>query len=249
MEPIRSTRNQAVVSAGRLHRARDRHREGRTLLEGPNLLAEAIAAGVEVEQTFALEDDPRIGEWPSVSPVVPAVMKKLAGTQTPRGPLAVMRIPDWRPPTDDIDLLVLMDLSDPGNVGTIIRSAAAFGLGVVMGPGSADPWAPKVVRAAAGGHFRIRSLSRIDDPEELGGHRLAATVVSGGREPAALDAGPWAFLIGSEAHGLAPEIVASADARVTLSMEPGSESLNAAVAASILAYVSRMGSKLPDTHR
>lgn len=249
MEPIRSTRNPAVVEAGRLHRVRERNERGETLLEGPHLLEAAVAADVEIVRTFALEDDPRLGEWPRVSLVAPPVMKKLAGTQTPRGPVSVMRIPSWAPPPGDSDVLVLLGLNDPGNVGTIIRSAAAFGLSVAIGPGSADVWSPKVLRSAAGAHFRVRALSRVSRLDELGGHRLAATVVSGGNEPRELLGGPWAFLIGSEAHGLAPETISRADARVTIPMEPGNESLNAAVAASILAYEAMIGSEARPPHR
>lgn len=240
MEPIRSLRNRAVVEAGRLHQVRERRNRGRTLVEGPHALTEAIGAGMDIEKTFALTADPRYGEWPEVSAVSEAVMDKLAGTATPRGPVAVMRIPPWDPiPLHDV--VVPIEVTDPGNVGTMIRTAAAFGLGVVMGPGTADPWSPKVLRAAAGGHFRT-SLSRVDAPLVLSSHRLAATVVSGGVAPEALEEGPWAFLIGGEAHGLDLAWSEAADVRVTIPMPGGTESLNAAMAAAILAYSRTIGS-------
>ncbi|HEX7099783.1 MAG TPA: RNA methyltransferase [Acidimicrobiia bacterium] len=243
MEPIRSPRNPAVVAAGRLHRVRERHATGLTLVEGPHVLEEAIAAGAEIQRTFVLPDDPRHHEWPNAVVVDHDVMRKLAATETPRGPVAVVVIPDWIEPPADRDLLVLMGVSDPGNVGTIIRSAAAFGLGVVIGPETADPWSPKVVRSGAGAHFRLGGLSRIADVAELKGHRLAATVVEGGVDPATLGPGPWAFLIGSEAHGLDPIVVAACEVRVTIPMKGDTESLNAAVAASILAYIVSIGSE------
>ncbi|HLU53754.1 MAG TPA: RNA methyltransferase [Acidimicrobiia bacterium] len=243
MEPIRSPRNPAVVEAGRLHRSRERQATGLTLVEGPHALEEALAAAVEVQRTFVLPDDPRRHDWPNAVVVDDAIMRKLAATETPRGPVAVVAIPEWVEPAPDRDLLVLMGVADPGNVGTIIRSAAAFGLGVVVGPGTADPWSPKVVRAGAGAHFRLGGLSRITDVEELTAHRLAATVVRGGIHPAALGPGPWAFLIGSEAHGLDPAIVGAADQQVTIPMRGNTESLNAAVAASILAYIAAIGSE------
>ena len=245
MEPIRSPRNPAVVAACRLHRSRERLETGLSLIEGPHVLEEAIAAGAEIERTFALPEDPRRDEWPNVVVVDHRVMLRLAATETPRGPVAIVVIPDWVEPPADRNLLVLMGVSDPGNVGTIIRSAAAFGCGVVIGPGTADPWSPKVLRAGAGAHFRLGGLSRIHEVPELTGHRLAATVVRGGEDPARLGPGPWAFLIGSEAHGLDPETVAAADVRVTIPMRGDTESLNAAVAASILAYVAATGSE-PD---
>lgn len=241
MEPIRSPRNRAVVEAGRLHRARERKRLGLTLLEGPNLLDEAVEAGIHLQRVFALADDPRREEWPQVTIVDERVMHRLAPTETPRGPVAVARTPDWSPPARDRHLLVLWGVSDPGNVGTIIRSAAAFGLGVAVSPQCADPWSPKALRAGAGGHFRVPSLSRIEGLHALAHHRLAATVVSGGTDPARLEAGPWAFLIGREAQGLDQAFIEEAETSVTIPMPGGTESLNVAAAASILAYAVTKG--------
>lgn len=243
MEPIRSPRNRAVVEAGRLHRARERKRLGLTLLEGPNLLDEALEAGISLRRVFALPDDPRREDWPNVTLVEERVMRRLAPTETPRGPVAVTDIPDWSRPAGDRHLLVLWRVSDPGNVGTIIRSAAAFGLGVAVSPECADPWSPKALRAGAGGHFRLPSLSRIEGLHPLSHHRLAATVVSGGEDPARLDDGPWAFLIGQEAHGLEPEMIQEAEKTVTIPMPGGTESLNVAAAATILAYAVTTGSR------
>lgn len=234
MEPIRSLRNQAVVEAGRLHRARERKRLRLTLIEGPHNVAEAVRAGADIRTVFALSDDPSLERWPGVRLVDEQVMKKLSGTAHPRGPVAVMGIPDPRDPAPDRDTLVLWGLSDPGNVGTIIRTAAAFGLAVVIGPRTCDPWAPKVLRSGAGAHFRLR-LGAIEDPADLG-ERLAATVVEGGVPPAELGPGPWQVLIGSESHGLDPMLQARVAERVTIPMPGGTESLNAAVAASIIAY-------------
>lgn len=224
------------MEAGRLHRARERKRQGLTLLEGPNLLDEAVKFGIPLHRVFALPDDPRRQEWPRVTIVEERVMHRLAPTETPRGPVAVARIPDWSVPARDRHLLVLWGVGDPGNVGTIIRSAAAFGLGVAVSPQCADPWSPKALRAGAGGHFRVPSLSRIEGLHALAHHRLAATVVSGGEDPARLEAGPWAFLIGREAQGLDQVLIDEAETSVTIPMPGGSESLNVAAAASILAY-------------
>lgn len=242
MLPIRSTRNRAVVDAGRLHGAKERKERGQTLLEGPHLLREALAARVQIEQVFARTDDPDLDNWPRPTLVEEAAMGKLAGTRTPRGPVAVIPIPDWVTPSVDQHLLVLFGVGDPGNVGTVIRSAAAFGLGVVIAPGTADPWSPKVLRAGAGAHFRTR-LSHIWSIDELDSHHLAATVVAGGLSPSRLGPGPWAFLIGAESPGLGPELVEAAETTVTIPMPGGTESLNAAVAASIIAYAVRNGSE------
>ncbi|MGH8912318.1 MAG: TrmH family RNA methyltransferase [Acidimicrobiia bacterium] len=248
MEPIRSTRNRAVVEAGRLHRAVDRRRLGRSLIEGPHLLDEALAAGVTIHRTFCLEDDPGINRWPAVSPVDEIVLAKLAGTDSPRGPVAVVDIPSSVPLPLDRSVLALWDVSDPGNVGTILRSAAAFGLGVAVGPGTADLWAPKVLRAGAGAHFRI-PLSVFGSLDDFDRHRLAATVVAGGVDPVDIGAGHWVVLIGSEAHGLSPDSIAAAAIRISIPMPGGTESLNAAIAASIVAYGLSRGAGRRSPHR
>ena len=130
------------------------------------------------------------------------------------------------------------------NVGTLIRCAAAFGLGFAAGPETADPWAPKVLRAAAGGHFRT-GVARVGGLAELrtGGRRLAATVARGGMPPAALAAGSVAVLVGDEARGLPAGVVAACDFSLTIPMPGGAESLNAAVAGAIVAYELAVGGR------
>lgn len=229
MEPISSPQNRAVVEAARLHR----HRRGLTLIEGPHVLAEALAAGVDPYRVFSTPDDAE--NWPGCTVVTRPVLAKVAGTEHPRGPVAVIAIPAPAPLRTDRSMLVLWGVADPGNVGTIIRSAAAFGLGVAIGPDTADPWSPKVLRSGAGAHFRT-SIGRVESPSDLAGHRLLATVADGGMAPSEVEDGPWAVLVGSEAHGLPAELVDRAVATVSIPMPGGTESLNAAVAASILAY-------------
>ncbi len=242
MEPIRSVHNRAVVEAGRLHRVRDRRRLGLTLLEGPHLLEAAIASGVTPRQVFALEDDPSVARGLEPTLVTRQVMSKLAGTATPAGPVAVIDIPPFPAPEPGKDMLVLWEVADPGNAGTIVRSAAAFGLGIAVGPATTDIWSPKALRAGAGAHFRT-SLAHVASLHELGMWRTGAAVVSGGVDPEDLGEGPWAVLVGSEPHGLSPEVVAAADVPITIPIEEGVESLNAAAAASIIAYVLGRGSR------
>lgn len=248
MEPIRSPRNPLVVAAGRLRRARERRRRRLTLVEGPNPVQEAIAAGVQPERLFVLIDDPRLDQWPDPTLVSPEVMDRLAGTETPRGPVAVIRIPDPPPIPTDRHLLVLCGLGDPGNVGTLIRSAVAFGLALAWTPGTADPWSPKVLRAGAGAHFR-GLLVPLDDPRTLASHRLAAAVPRSGIDPSRLEDGPWAVLLGSEAHGLPPDLAGAVDASVSIPTPGPVESLNVAAAGSILAYLlGRAGSPATPTN-
>jgi len=188
-------------------------------------------------RVFVAEDRPppvADGGGIEVLTVAAAVLARISGTETPQGVVAVIAVPAAAIPAGG--LLVAWGVSDPGNVGTLVRSAAAFGLGFVAGPGCADPWSPKVVRAGAGAHFRT-AIGRISDPGELGPRTTVAAVARGGEAPASLRAlGDAAILVGDEAAGLPDRVVAAAGLQVTIPMPGGTESLNAAVAGSILAY-------------
>lgn len=232
MEPVRSTRNARVTDAVRLRRARNRRDSGLTLIEGPNVLGEAVAQGAEIVSVFSTEPPGQVppgAEWVWVTP---QVLAHLADTVSPQGPVATVRIPPARPVERDH---LTVGVGDPGNAGTIIRTAAAFGFDVVFRSGAVDPWSPKVLRSAAGAHFR----TAIGTPREGSGR--IATVLADGVDVrelgASLDpARRWSVEIGAEAHGLDPETIGSADVRVTIPMPGGTESLNAAVAAAIVAY-------------
>ncbi|MFO7300270.1 MAG: RNA methyltransferase [Actinomycetes bacterium] len=238
-EAPRGARNPAVVAAARLHRSRDRKETGRTLLEGPHLLEEALAAGVTPDRVFALPDDEptfRLAAEAGVTVVrvERAAMERLAGTETPRGPVAVIA-PLPAVLDDGRDLLVAWGVSEPGNLGSLVRTAAAFGWGFAWTPGTADPWSPKALRAGAGAHFRI-PMSPVSGLDDLGRWQTLATVVSGGEDPAAIGAGRWAVLAGEEAAGLPDEVAAACDRRVTVPMPGGTESLNVGVATGIVVY-------------
>jgi TrmH family RNA methyltransferase len=220
-----------------------------TLLEGPHLLEEAVAGGMRVFRVFANPDDRDAAEAASRSnaelvTVTQPVLDRLAPTEHPRGPVAVVEIPEPRPLVGR-NALVLWRVGDPGNVGTLLRTAAAFGLGVFLVEGTADPWSPKVLRAAAGAHFRLAMewIPPTIEAEPLSGYSTIATVVSGGEPPAGLTVRePFAILVGDEAHGLRQDVIRRASRRVTIPMPGGVESLNAAVAGAIIAYALVTGS-------
>lgn len=234
MEPVRTHRAKSVVEAARLHRARDRKERGLTLVEGPQLVADVIATGAVVRETFALD----AGE--DTIPVDRRALERLAGTKSPRGPVAVVEIPtEWL--DRKRNLLVSVGVSDPGNVGTMVRTAAAFDWGFAYLPGSADPWAPKTIRAGAGGQFQT-AVSRIGSLGELTGWATVATVLSGGTGFAEIEERPVAVLIGEEASGLDDRVIESAAHRLTIPMSGPTESLNAAVASAIAVYELSKGS-------
>lgn len=228
------------MAAVRLHRRRGREEAGEILVEGPNLVAAALAAGVRARRTFVVagDDDGRRlaaalgGDCLTVDE---RAMARLATTETPQSPVAVLALPEERVAPGG-RVLVAWGVSDPGNCGTLLRVAAAFGYGYLGGPGSADLWSPKVLRAAAGAHFAV-AVARVDTLEQVraGGRVVVATLARGGVLPGAFP-GSVAVLVGSEAHGLPPELVAAADLRVTIPTTGAVESLNAAVAGAIVAY-------------
>ncbi len=229
MEPVRTHRAKSVVEAARLHRARDRRERGLTLVEGPHLVRDVSAAGGVIRQTFAVDPDDT-----SIIPVDQKALERLAGTETPRGPVAVVEIPvEWLDRTKN--LLVSVGVSDPGNLGTMIRTAASFGWGFAYMEGSADPWAPKTIRAGAGGQFQT-PVARIGSISEISEWVTFATVVTGGGSLTEVNAGPVALLIGEEAQGLPERLITAADHRITISTPGPTESLNAAVAAGIALY-------------
>ena len=208
------------------------------MLEGPHLVEEAVRAGTPLVEVFALENDSDSKAWAELAQVDLVIvgdeaLRRLSSTQTPQSPVAVMQIPE-RGLDPDRSVLIAWQISDPGNLGTMIRTAAAFGLDVGVLVGSVDPWAPKVMRAAAGGHFQT-GIGLIADLWSLEATKVA-TVQTGGQSQRSLPPGRLAVLIGSEAHGLPPEVIAGADLRVTIPMGGPTESLNAAAAAAILAY-------------
>lgn len=229
MEPVRTHRAKSVVEAARLHRSGDRSERGLTLVEGPQLLADVIDAGASVREIFALE-----GAMPDATPVDHRALERLAGTKSPRGPVAVVEIPvEWLDRSRN--LVVSVGVSDPGNVGTIIRTAAAFGWGFAYMEGSADPWSPKTIRAGAGGQFQT-PVARMGSLADVGEWATVATTVRDGEPPSQVTRRPVALLIGEEAHGLPEWMVARADFRVTIPTPGPTESLNAAVAAAISIY-------------
>ncbi len=236
-----------------LHQRRGRERRALALAEGVRLVEEAVAAKVSIHTALlapGLETTPRgvvlaerlrVVAGTTVT-VTDGDLAKLSATEQPQGVLAVIEPPVWRIedlPTDR-SLLVLDGVQDPGNVGTMLRTAWALGAaGVVALPGTAEFTNPKVLRASMGGFFRIPCP--VATVEELTGWTtrhaipLWITGVDGapltGRPP-----GPVALAVGNEGAGISPGLAALARRRVAIPLRRDAESLNVAVAAGILLY-------------
>ncbi|MCP3996169.1 MAG: RNA methyltransferase [bacterium] len=246
---ITSRQNPRVSAVRKLRRRRERKATGLTTVESPNLVHEAIAGGVRVHEIFALPGDDEAGlaaenAGIGVTEISMDVLERMASSVTPRGPIAVIEIPP-PPAIEARDTIVLWEMADPGNAGTVIRTAAAFGFQVLATAGSVDLWAPKVIRSAVGGHFRTPVVERVKPElkvlEEAG--LLPLATAADGVDIAKVDLSddtPMAFIIGNEAHGL-PAALTSRATTLSLSMPGGTESLNAAVSAGIFMYLRMSG--------
>ena len=225
--------------ARKLRRLASRRPPGLALLEGPRVVAEAVAAGVHLQLLAVREGD--AFDAPAAGRVTLArgLFRSLSQTVTPQGVLAVAAAPESSPAeclaaarSAGWPLVVLDGVQDPGNVGTICRTAAAAGApALAVLEGTADPYGPKAVRASAGNVFRLRvARAAWSDLDGLRGFGAAA---EGGRplDESAVEQAEL-LVLGSEAHGLRRGGLQL----VTIPMADGVESLNVAAAAAVLLF-------------
>jgi len=224
--------------------SRLRRSERRLVIEGSHLLAAALAAGIRpaaliaTEAALAKAEVAALVRRSKVAPILVSatVFGAIADAQTPPGIAAEIPLPELK---REGSAVFLEGIQDAGNVGAIIRSAAAFGIAIVIVDRQcADPWSPKVLRAAMGGHFAI-GIRQVDD---LGGAisafggRTICTVVKGGRPLREVQlSGRIGWIFGAEGAGVSLGIVSKSSERVTIPMA-GAESLNVAAAAAICLY-------------
>lgn len=243
--------NSKVQQLRRLLRRRSsRYDEGLFVVEGSVLTAEAVAAGWICQAQFWPDgaDDSISGAGPTLH-LSDGVLERVASTEAPQPPLCVVSIPelDHAGLLKHAEFVVVLDhLGDPGNLGTVIRSVEAAGADlVVLTPGSVDPYSPKVVRASAGALFHVPVVvATIDEVAESGLRLFGSTSHLATDRTAVLYTasdltGRIALVMGNEAAGLPDEWTDSAgpiDHWVTIPHQGRSESLNVAMAATVLAF-------------
>ncbi|MCC8123290.1 MAG: RNA methyltransferase [Oscillospiraceae bacterium] len=245
-ERITSRQNPFSAHVRRLGRSRAYRREqGAFLCEGPKLLDEALRWGAVLETVVTGEDPPlHLPDGTRHVTVPDDLLRYLSDTETPQGVLAVCSMPELTQ-TELIApgrYLVLDGVQDPGNVGTIWRTADAFGAdGIFLLPGCADPYAPKTVRATMGACFRLPVWE--SEPEALqaalraaGLPLYAAALRQESEDIRRFSASSAAVVIGSEGGGVSPAVLARCDGLVHIPMQPQCESLNAAVAAAVVLW-------------
>lgn len=232
--------------------ARRQKREGFALLDGPHLVGAALDHGLVPDLVVVSESGSHLPEVAALLARMPeatmlcfrdALFREISELVSPAGILARIAIPvelvDW--PTGDC--LLLDGVQDAGNVGTLLRTAAAAGVpDILLGAGCAGAWTPRVLRAAQGAHFGLRIREQIDLQGFLityAGACVAAVAHQGISLYAADLRGPVAWLFGSEGSGIAPELLAMAKLHVTIPLEPSSESLNVGAAAAVCLFEMR----------
>jgi RNA methyltransferase, TrmH family len=222
------------------------------VIEGAILLGEALAAGAAVESVYLAAGAPPLPEvaraWEAgvrVHDLANGVLERVAATVTPQPVLAVVAMPSTV--LDDLrgggPVVVCVDVRDPGNLGTVVRSAEAAGAaGVICCDGTVDVYNPKCVRASAGALFYVPVVAagapmRVLDAMGAAGRRRLGTVADHGQPYTEADlAGPVALVLGNEANGLPSELASHLDGQVSIPMVGRTESLNVGMACAVLCF-------------
>lgn len=243
MTIITSKANSVVKNAKKLHQKK--YRKSAYLIEGWHLFEEAVQAGVTIEKVFALESyRDQLVAFPQTIWVSEEILLDLADTQTPQGIVAVIQkeevgLPDFR----QGKFLFLEDVQDPGNVGTMIRTADAAGFtGVIVSDKSADIYSLKTLRSMQGSHFHLpiyrMPLATFVEEAKKSKLPILATTLSREskdyRELSSLE--NFVLVMGNEGQGISSVMAESADQLVHIGMKGRAESLNVAVAAGILMF-------------
>lgn len=252
IEKITSRQNPLIVRLSKLSDRKARDSEGIFRLDGVKLFDEAKRSGISLKYVFATgemlgkagDTDAKIFE------VTGEVLSRLTDEKAPQGIVAfaekfpTLLLGDELP--GSFRSLLLSSIRDPGNLGTIVRTAYAFGIDrIFISPDCADIYSPKVIRAAMGTIFR-QKLTVADEAEVVASlKRAGCAVYAAALRPGAKEVGSFAlpdkvcFAVGNEGHGLSDELINAASGTVIIPMVEGCESLNAAGAAGILSWEMR----------
>ena len=243
MTIITSKANSVVKNAKKLHQKK--YRKSAYLIEGWHLFEEAVQAGVTIEKVFALESyRDQLAAFPQTIWVSEEILLDLADTQTPQGIVAVIQKEEvGLPDLHQGKYLFLEDVQDPGNVGTMIRTADAAGFtGVIVSDKSADIYSLKTLRSMQGSHFhlpiyRLPLATFVEEAKKSDLPILATTLSRDSkdyRELSSLE--NFVLVMGNEGQGISSVMAESADQLVHIGMKGRAESLNVAVAAGILMF-------------
>ena len=242
MEMITSAQNSKVKNANKLKKKRDRDKTGQALIEGYHLIEEAYQSTVKIKQLFVVDverlDEGLMTYAEEVFEINLKVAESLSGTVTPQGFFAVIEKPV--PETTQAKQVLLVDcIQDPGNLGTLIRTADAAGLDlIVLEKGTADPYQDKVLRASQGSVFHIpiitQELSEFIDHFEGNVYGTALENALPYQQIPSQD--NFALLLGNEGEGVNTDLLNKTTQNLTIPIYGKAESLNVAIAGSIVMY-------------
>lgn len=248
-EQITSTQNERVKLVFSLqNRPRARRKERKIALEGTRLVGDAIQR--KSKPLFALYEPDTVDynllanlqnlSGVTLYSVTPEVLKHVSDTQQPQGIIAVFPLPIPKMPRTAERVLILDEIRDPGNMGTILRTAAASGVqAVLLSPGCVDPYNPKVLRAGMGAHFRL-PIIEASWPEIAAFTAETDIYLAAGDGDAQYFAVDWkrrwSLVIGNEAHGVGASAQYLQATRLSIPMDSDTESLNAAIASAVILF-------------
>jgi TrmH family RNA methyltransferase len=232
---ITSTDNAQIKEYIRLSKHKKyRDETGLFVLEGERLVFDAIKSGITPEKVFCIEKYSE--KLPEAVLISQLIVSKMSTQPSSQGIFAVCKKPVV-PKTLGDKVIVLANLQDPGNIGTIIRTADACGISDIISVGGADIYSPKCTRAAMGSLFHVNIHETKTPFELLTGYTTYAAVIDKGEDIKTVNFAPKsAIIIGNEASGIPEEIAKQAGMSVTINMTGYAESLNAAAAAAILIW-------------
>lgn len=249
MNEITSLTNQQIKDAVKLQQRKYRTQSGLFLLEGFKPIFEAKNSDIKIETVFTTKKHLEKFKFvqDKITLVTDPILEKLSTTESMPEAVAIAQQCQYSTDFDCKRIVLLENIKDAGNLGTIIRSAVAFGLdAIVLCGDSIDIFNPKVVRSAVGALFKIPVI-KIDDitefKKQLEKHNFIATVLNHKDiiNPSTIDfSAPFVLMMGSEADGLSEEAISLSDTKTTIPISADTESLNLSAAASILFYISSL---------
>lgn len=252
MPTITSRNNGLIIDMSKLKEKKHRDSTGLFLLSGKKLLEEAVRAGLKLRYVFAVEKNLPFAEkvlsgcaGTELFTVSESVIYKLTDEQSPEGVCAAAEKPVYDGKIESGSFVLVCDrLSDPGNAGSVLRSARAFGAGtVIFSADCADIYSPKVLRGAMGAAFAHNIVTGADTVKAVNGLKEKGfTVYAAALHTDAVSlsdadlSGSCAVVIGNEGRGLSDAVISACDKALFIEMEPECESLNAATASSVIMY-------------
>lgn len=243
MKKIISLQNPEIKAITALEKAKNRYEQNRFIAEGLRVCTTLLEANMELKMLYAtslmLPKATEISNDEYITEVSDEVMKKISLSHSPSGILGVFSIPQQPDESLLSEGIVLLNVSDPGNAGTLIRTCAAMGKKTVVFVEGVDPWHPKVIQSCAGSIglitvFQLSWQQLLAMKKKL---HLCALVVRDGKKSNEIDFSDILFVIGNEAHGIPEDLLQQCEYKLTLEMPGNVESLNAAIAGSIALYI------------